>query len=143
MKFIKCEECGSDLTQEMIQCNMCWECGHAIIKEPERVGNLQKGMNKGEKDTSSLMKDEIPEAVISEEDDGDKSPVLISNVLHCLGIILLIFGTIGNFIFASIYDRFSFGMFFMAEFSVVLSGFIVLAFSAIIKLLLSIDHKIK
>ncbi len=30
MGFIKCPECGSELTQEMIDVNMCWECGKIL-----------------------------------------------------------------------------------------------------------------
>lgn len=30
MGFIKCPECGSSLTQEMLDVNMCWECGKIL-----------------------------------------------------------------------------------------------------------------
>lgn len=30
MALINCPECGSSLTQEMIDVNMCWECGHVL-----------------------------------------------------------------------------------------------------------------
>ena len=30
MMLIKCPECGTDLTNEMIEANMCWECGKIL-----------------------------------------------------------------------------------------------------------------
>lgn len=136
---MKCKNCGEELTQDMIDVNLCWFCGDII---DENFSDQSAEATKPVTSNSDSIK-----ANSSKDDDNslnDKN--IVGTVLKILGVIILIFGTIGSFILADSDERyysFSFVLFISYEFAALLSGFLLIGFAEIIQLLASINSKLK
>ena len=132
-----CKKCGKELTQEMIDVNLCWSCGDIINENlVEQNGNTDEPVMDDDANSYS----DLSEC----NNDGIGNKNFIGMCLRILGISILIFGTIGSFIFANVGDRyssFSFMLFFIYEFATILSGFIFIGFAEIIHLLNKISNK--
>lgn len=130
---MKCKKCGKELTQEMIDVNLCWSCGD-IINE----NFVEQDMDT---DEPAVKKDDHPANSPSESDDTDSDDKnIIGTVLFGLGIVVLVLGTIGSFVLAN--DG-GFQLFAIYEFATILSGFMLMGFAEIIKLLAKINSKLK
>ncbi len=134
---MKCKDCGNELTQEMIDVNLCWTCG-GIIDE-----NFAEKIT--ESDETHENKNNLNLSVLSQKDEPDSNKNTIGSILFVLGIAILVMGTIGSVVIANdngkIYHHFSFMSFCVYEFITILSGFFLIGFSEIIQLLHKIGTK--
>ena len=63
MILTKCPDCGNELTQEMIDANMCWECGKILdesLLDEEVVAEIQEQAKLQEAENYGLKENEIP-----------------------------------------------------------------------------------
>lgn len=77
------------------------------------------------------------------EYDNMSSENTIGGILKAIGILIMIFGTIGSIYIANQGYEFSFANFIIPEVGTVISGMIFLGFSEIIQLLQDIKDKMK
>lgn len=133
--IMKCKSCGNELTQEMIDVNLCWTCG-GIIDENFSEKITESGETHENKNNLNL-------SVLSQEDESDSNKNTIGSILFVLGIAILVIGTIGSVVIANnnskIYHPFM--SFCVYEFITILSGFFLIGFSEIIQLLHKIGTK--
>lgn len=62
MVLIKCPECGAKLTDEMIEVNMCWECGYILDKsqlDEETVVEINKQSIENNPYSSKMFNDHL------------------------------------------------------------------------------------
>lgn len=78
-----------------------------------------------------------------QEHDIMSSENTIGGILKAIGILIMIFGTIGSICIASQGHKFSFADFIIPEVGTVISGMIFLGFSEIIQLLQDIKDKMR
>lgn len=135
---MKCKNCGNELTQEMIDVNLCWTCGD-IIDENFSEKNTEKNTIQENKDNLEMFN------VCLQNNANISDRNLIGTILRTLGIMILVIGTIGSIVIANgsgeIYHRFSFLSFCIYEFITIVSGFVFIGFSEIIQLLHKINSK--
>lgn len=134
---MKCKNCGNELTQEMIDVNLCWTCG-GIIDENFSEKNSENSRTHENKNNPNL-------SVISPKNELDSNKNIIGSILFILGITIMVIGTIGLIIVSNddskIYHQFSFISFCIYEFITIISGFFFIGFSEIIRLLHKINTK--
>lgn len=137
---MKCKCCGNELTQEMIDANLCWTCGDIIN---ENIFKLNDTLSEDSNEKCGYI---IEDQGINEQQNTIKNKNIIGVALRILGIMVLIFGTIGSLVLANAggrYSSFSVSVFVIYEFATILSAFLLLGISEIIQLLYHISKKIK
>ncbi len=127
---MKCQNCKVELGQEMIEANMCWECGEII--------DLQKLEND--------YVEEISEPVIHSKQEettyADRSEKnMYASMGKKIGAFILVLGTIGSIILGSYGRDFSFGTFLIYEFVVLVAGAFFMMIAEIVQLLEDIKNK--
>lgn len=110
----KCPKCGSVLNNDERASGKCFSCGESFV--------------------STLSKETRP--TVSNEN-------MVGGILKAIGILILIFGTIGSIYFATRGYGFEFGSFILPEIGTIVSGMMILGFSEIIQLLQDIKNKLK
>ena len=88
MVLNKCPECGNELTQEMIDANMCWECGRIIdvslvddeIREEFEIREKKRGIEAQKQEYAKSFNEHYEYDVVSilNEDHGriDKEKIM-------------------------------------------------------------------
>lgn len=127
-----CKKCGKELTQEMIDANLCWSCGDIInesIAEKDIISN------------STTIENEPHNGCYNVPHNKNK----IGHFLKFIGIIILIFGSIASFVLAGGGRRnynFVLPLFIIYEFATISVAFLFIGFSEIIRLLDNINNKL-
>lgn len=125
----KCPNCNKELTQEMIDANMCWECGFILDKTlaDESNDNINTINEK-----ANLNKEEVNNSKVY-----TKKEYPLSQVLKSISVILGIVGTIGSI---SICQS-EFSTFLIFEIVVLIQCIFMFSFGEIIQLLYDIKNK--
>lgn len=125
----KCPNCNKELTQEMIDANMCWECGFILDKTlADEINDSVDTIN----EKSDLKKEEL-----NNLPNYTKKEHPLSQVLKSISVILAIVGTIGSI---SICQS-EFSIFIIFEIVILIQCIFLFSFGEIIQLLYDIKNK--
>ena len=113
----------------------CPKC-KTILNSDEKASG--KCFNCGATFSSSL-----PEPKSSSSFSSNSGENTIGGILKAIGILVMIFGTIGSIYLATQGYEFEFGKFILPEIGTIISGMMFLGFSEIIQLLQDIKNKLK